>query len=456
MLNLKSNIQHRLPGIAGPIPSASLDKVCSSYTLLYELSIHPRGFTVLFLCSIMYPMSNANNKSNLTLIEGGLLIEPDEAGGNFVMAEVTDTRLMGVLGIHAHRNTTESDFHQFFYIDTEEYGLDDYQSLIDPSPKDVAEKKSELFGGFGGSWVALTEKEYIYLVKHYGRLNTKNRLPFPEGINEYGAILNTNPEMTDDEELLLWGKICVSLKNDNELINYFIMRLVEQDFEATRFLSASQLDSTINFEAPGSLLKNEIKKSSDYDPAAVSNSYTCVSLIDIDREFMLIESNITLLGEKVTDFKSETPMPISPWEASLILNQPEYIIHASFEGEYSVFRDMMFDIFTAVTETAYDFGSLFMVFRKGNAHVRRKTYRLDQDTLGVVYLLDSGEIVMAGNDVVQLETLESSILAATSINDIYIRHLGNYKFPEPMLGRFVESDFESFGAFLEYLQSFQE
>ena len=67
------------------------------------------------------------------VIRGGLLTPISEKNKQLKTAYVTDTRLMGVMAIHAHwvlpDEPERCDFHQFFYIDCEETGLETYKSL---------------------------------------------------------------------------------------------------------------------------------------------------------------------------------------------------------------------------------------------------------------------------------------------------------------------------------------
>lgn len=400
------------------------------------------------------------DKTKLTVIEGNLLIDPMDAGGVFIFAESTATRLMGVLGVHTVRQKEETLFHQFFYIDTEEYGLDDYQSLLNPSPEDVEKKKAELFGALGGTWVELTEKESLFLIKHYSLINKVQKLPLPEGISEYGEILTTSFDFTVQEKNALWKKTCIAPHNDYELINYFIMRMAAKDTELLRYLSTP--DSNIKgfaVKTPGTLLKNEIFKGENYNAALSSHTYKCVSLLDLEKVYQLVEGEITVLGSKVINYKAGKAMPISSWETSLILNKPEYIIHASLDqvsdSSFEPFKEIIKGNFSTITESAYDFGTLFMIFRQNNNHVRKKVYRLDQDTIGIICLLETGEIIFAGNDTTELEYIESTVLSEASAKHIHTKIVGSYKFTEPILIRFIDSDFESFQDFLDYLQGFE-
>ncbi|MBO4235292.1 MAG: hypothetical protein J5928_02445 [Firmicutes bacterium] len=427
------------------------------------------------------------DSSKFKVIEGNLIIDPVEAGGDFIYAEAIDTRLMGVVGLHILRDRGGAPFHQFFYIDTEEYGLDDYQSFLKMEREDVEKKKTELFGALGGEWKEVTEKEALYMVKQAARINAKYKLPLPEGSGEYRAILESDIALNLVERAVLWNKITLEIRSNYELINYFIMRMVAGDTEGISRLSSSRGDIRyINMSNPGTLLRNEIRKadednakSSDDEPDGIADSdgiaepilkadlreYTCVSLIDVDKVYQLVESEITVLEGKVIRYHHGEPMTISPWEASLILGLPEFLIYATIEDKSDAsvsdsdlakrFSKVMTSIFSTVTESEYDFGSLFMVFRKNNDHVRKKVYRLDQDTIGVVCHLDSDELVFASNDMVHVEALEKSVLAGAMLDKIKIKVIGRYQFPEPILVRFIDSDFERFSDFLDYLKNFQ-
>ena len=402
-------------------------------------------------------MKENKESSAFRIIEGNLLIDPQDAGGDFVLAEATNTRLMGVVGLHIERNQEGASFHQFFYIDTEEYGLDDYQSLLDADSAVVEDKKNDLFGALGGQWIKITEKEALFLVRNYAQINIRKNLLLPDDLEEYAPILETDFKFTANEKSALWEKICVKLHNDYELINYFVMRMVARDNEFVTYLSMPGGSIVpINTHSPGALLKNEIIKGDKYNPSDEKRIYTCVSLMDVDKSYRLTESEVTVLGDKIISLRPKSSMEISPWEASLILNQPEYIIHGILDGynpDEDTFKKMIFSLFSTVTESAYDFGSLYMVFKKNNDHVKKKVYRLDQDTLGVVCVMYDGEIVFASNDPLHVEAIESTILAAASLNNVTMRHIGNYKFPEPMLVRFIDSNFERFEDFLKYLHS---
>lgn len=89
-------------------------------------------------------------KSNFKVISGGksesLFSEYIYLGG-----EVTDTRLMGVLGVHLHWElpypTAEPHLHQYYYYDVEELGLETYRTYVGDDPTAVALACKNLLAG---------------------------------------------------------------------------------------------------------------------------------------------------------------------------------------------------------------------------------------------------------------------------------------------------------------------
>ena len=98
-------------------------------------------------------------KPKLTVIEGGLAASIDKRPKYFLSAYVTDTRLMGVLAVHAcwkiPYGDELSDFHQFFYIDCEEMGLETYKSFLDSDPSEIEMAEQALVGGLGASKIEI-------------------------------------------------------------------------------------------------------------------------------------------------------------------------------------------------------------------------------------------------------------------------------------------------------------
>ena len=104
----------------------------------------------------------------------------------FVSGEVTDTRLMGVLGMHLHWElpypTAEPNLHQYYYYDIEELGLETFRTYAgdDPVAVDLACKK--LFGGLGARMNPITEREGRYLASHFISETKRKKQALPEEV----------------------------------------------------------------------------------------------------------------------------------------------------------------------------------------------------------------------------------------------------------------------------------
>ena len=110
------------------------------------------------------------NPPKLTLIKG----TRDEHLADiyrFVDAEVTDTRLMGVLGLHIHWLVSEGfeqrHVHQFYYYDVVEIGLDFVASVNGNDGAKVSKELKADFGGLGAHMVPLSEAEARYLARFF-------------------------------------------------------------------------------------------------------------------------------------------------------------------------------------------------------------------------------------------------------------------------------------------------
>ena len=92
--------------------------------------------------------------NRFTVIKGGIDLPPSIDKRDFVNAYATDTRLMGVLGLSIHWEIEKSgitdDFYQFFYLDAEEYAIENYISVYGNSPKEIHKVENTLIGGLGG------------------------------------------------------------------------------------------------------------------------------------------------------------------------------------------------------------------------------------------------------------------------------------------------------------------
>ena len=388
----------------------------------------------------------------LTVVEGGLRPpdDPRVCYGDFVMAEVTDTRLMGVIGLHVCREKGDDVIHQFFYLDAEEYGIDEYTSVCNCGPSKVQEIKKASFGALGGSWNEISEAQAEFLIKDFILFTDMVGLPLPDPAKEYVEIADRDVSLSRAQYDDLWEKMCVPITSDIELINYFIMRCAGMDVVGAARLCSSETDKGfLDLYEPATLFRNRII------PGKTEGRYLCEMLLD-DGEFHTAVARIDVRSGLVVNAEKLSAIDITPWEASIILRREEYLIYNRFDGNKGLFAEIMSTAFDTMTTQDYGIGTLFMIFNKNNDHVREELYRLDRDTLAAVLLLNNGELVVAGDDPVNTGMVENMIVLAMSTAGQPISALASYRFGEQVMGVFLDSDYNTFGEFLEHVQSFEK
>ena len=393
--------------------------------------------------------------SHLQVLEGGKSAESEYTGNLFISAEATNTRLMGVVGLHTHYAFGEDQVHQFFYFDAEEYGFDDYNGFATKEGEGESEIeaiKTQMFGALGGQWVSLSEKEALYLIGYYAAFNLERDIEFPDEITEYAWLIEAASDVTEEDAKDLMSKICVKLRSHYEIINYYLMRCCGQDLTALRHLCTEEgMVDVISPSSPATLFKNDIT------PADGTHTYRAVSLVEEDDKFSNYVSILTVSKGKVTSARQVSLLPISTWEASLILKKSEYIIHAKYDGDKQRFHELMDLIFPAFTHSAHMQGDLYVIYAIDNSHVRKANYRLDEDTLAVVLALDSGELVIEGHNSKSTSGTAAAIALATKETGREpLEDLGHYHFGDPIMGLFLESGLTSFSEFLDIATSTQD
>ena len=169
-----------------------------------------------------------------TVIKGGAAAAISNNRRKFLSGFITDTRLMGVVGLYIHweLSNTEfaSDFHQFFYFDAEEYGFETYKSLLGSDSEALTMTEQALIGGLGGNKVNVTEREATYLVQKYIEMNETLEIPLPESKSEYEFLLEEPLILSEKENEVLINKLCTPIVSEYQLINYYLMRAFGRDF----------------------------------------------------------------------------------------------------------------------------------------------------------------------------------------------------------------------------------
>ncbi|MGN0720050.1 MAG: hypothetical protein ACI4LQ_09570 [Anaerovoracaceae bacterium] len=410
-----------------------------------------------------------------TIIRGGLSETSQTSQKAFVSAYVTDTRLMGVTGVYIHwalpENTVLTHFHQFFYLDSEEYGFDTYKGVLTGEDGEGLEElhdvENALLGGLGGKQVNLSEKEAVYMVQEYAALNQRSGLELPGGYEEYAFLLQPQVIMDRTEEYVLMSKQCPILTSPYQVINYFLMRCFGKDFGAAKFLTKHYVRTNLFPEHKmATLFKNTIDPAPDPDSGSntgyhctdsdrdfgtfqTHTSYLCESLIEYDQEFYLVVTQVTLDSLRVVRFEKVSSFRISAAEAVMMLTRPEYITVFDWYEDAPAFTRNSTQLTQRAMITPHESGSLFMIFHPHNNHVNKQVYLLNDDVLGNYYVSDSGQLLLTSYTQEGIRAMEADFIASGLCS--YAALAGKYQFGEPVLEEFMSSGFEDFTDFAAFI-----
>lgn len=385
------------------------------------------------------------NKSDFKVLRGGLLDTAITSRKDFVSAYVTNTRLMGVIGMHIHfklpDNEILDDFHQFFYFDAEEYGFETYKSVLGNDTDKIKEIEGSLIGGLGGEKIPLQFEEAKALLHEYVLYNVTKNLPLPEGLAEYRFLLEKDAVLSEPERYILQGKQCVKLESEYELVNYFLMRCFGKDFTGAAYLAAPNVvqDFFPEFKM-ATFLKNNIKVDPD------DNSYVSESLIEFDSKYYMAVTSIKVNHMKVCECKKISAFQISNTEAAMLLARPEYITVYDVTEDMSGFGRTATDLTANAMITKYDSGTLYMMFHPNNKHVNKQEYRLNEDVLGLYFLSDNGQLICASYSIDDVLQLEWDLVRSSYRKRI--TPVDKYQFQEAVLYEFIQSGFPYFEEFV--------
>ncbi|MDR1571324.1 MAG: hypothetical protein LBS32_02245 [Clostridiales Family XIII bacterium] len=386
------------------------------------------------------------------IIKGGLHSSIQKSDKLFSGAFATNTRLMGIFVLYIHWSVEQADFdsdlHQFFYIDAEEFGVESYRSIMGNDADTLYEAENSMMGGLGGSKAELTEKEAVYLVQKYVRMTKASGSLLPVSRDELAFMLDTPLTMTLLEENALFHKLCVPLETDEQAINYFLMRFFAKDDEAVRHMAVrpASLSAPPNKQGE-TLCKNTIEL---YENAG-GMSFLCESLIENNGRYQLVMSEIYLRGRKILSLHVRSCFFVSTSEAAMMLGRPEYITVYEITGDIDGIQKSVAKLYPGALQKDQDGGVLFLQFKNNNDHLKETVYRLNDDIRGLFYVTEYGQLVAVAYSLGAISRIEKELQIAlgTAINTS-----AKYEFKESVFYEFVQGDFAEFEEFMEYLNEF--
>lgn len=390
-------------------------------------------------------------KPVFTVIEGGLLTAEKNAKKHFISAYVTDTRLMGVLAVYAHWRYNENDLHQFFYIDCEEMGLETYKSIHGNDRDEIDLVEQALVGGLGAKKIDLTERQLRGLLEYYKSFNQHHGLPLPQKYDEYGFILEEDTVLSEAEQEDLMNLICDDISSDYQAVNYFLMRLFGRDYSGASHIAAKGCPLDIyNKYYQATFCKNIIDKAREYEDGAVA--YVCESLIEMGGNYEIVITEVIVKDLKVVDCRHCSGFAISAAEAAMMLAKPEFVtvyeVLLSDEDMDDNIGELTVNLNTVMSN--HENGRMFMAFKPTNDHVNSRIFKLSNDVKGVYFLTDYGQLIASAYSLQDIRYLENKL--KMSMLAPFLMVTAKYEFKEPVLFEFIQSDFEDFDDFLEYIK----
>lgn len=383
------------------------------------------------------------NKHKFKVIVG--TNDNSEKQRQFISAFITDSRLMGVLGMYIHWKINDADQHQFFYFDVEEYGFDTYKGIFENDEKWLKETKAAIMGGLGADYIDISEKEARSLVFEFYQINIKRNIPMPEPRNEYDFLIKDPIILDSVEKVNLMRKMCTPILSQYHLINYYVMRLYANDVEAAEFLSDGKHIIRYESAKPCTLLKNTIEEFFDER----GRSYLCESLVEEGFKYRIIVSEIHVSEEEqgfvAKKAKVKSSFEVTPIEASLMLSRAEYITVYEIK-ECEEFAETFLEMKLNSLKNIHENGQVFIEFNVDNSHVNRRTFLLSDDIYGVYYLSDYGQLLVASYTEKNIRNIEKHLLQSELSKYMILNE--RLEFKESILYEFIESGYEDFYDFL--------
>ena len=377
----------------------------------------------------------------------------------FSSAYVTDSRLMGVMVVHALWKEKDTGLHQFFYIDCTETGIERYTSHDIHDIASVTATQQQHIGGLGSAKKSLSEREFRLLMCKWRRFNMERGLPLPEGIEEYGFIFEPEEAADSIEMEQLFKKTCCHVGSDLQVVNYFLMRCIGFDREGALYLTNLTEKEALSPNSPvpvhlyehypkATFCRNEITEEKRYADGSIS--YLSETIIETGGRYFALFSKVVVNNLKVIGFEHCSSFPISHFEAATMLSKPEHVAVYDIMLSDADLMDNIgeFTLGLNTIMTKRHNGLLFMAYRDNNDHVDSAVFMLSNDLKGAYFLTSCGQLVVMSNSPHRLGALKRKLTHGPLAS--YLLPIDNYRFERPVLFDFMNSPFDDFEEYLDY------
>ncbi len=381
----------------------------------------------------------------------------------------TDTRLMGVVAMKVSwtaKDGSRDKLFQLIHLDFSEYGVDDYREIFSnaENPEGGREVRSEwkrISGSLGGNEVKIPFFTMVQLIDEVVETNEKYYEGHELFIQDFRKETLIRLDLMKEASKKLLHKtsefedkskegqqlVCKSPLTSFELINYFLMRMLDKDYHGASFLgdvSMSEMNRSRFKEIElAELVRNKISKATTAaTPTGEATVYKC-RFTALSDTYIYGEALITLSPRSLTrtrrilEFEVTTLMHISNYEAALQLQQAEYITLYELTVPAEAF-DLDDSVFGAdATMSPAQNGIVYVIYNKDNYHVDSSNYFMNHDLYGAYLLTPNGELVVMSHDIIKITNMEADI--GRSINANKLKLKGRYKLETQVFKSFSET-----------------
>lgn len=381
----------------------------------------------------------------------------------FENCTVTATRLMGVLALKVTWRGIERQrdrYYQIIHLDYSEYGVDEYIEFeCIPGNADYAANKEEMnsvwnnfTGSMGGELIDVTPDAMLRMIEMALPLascdmdreyDTRENEEFrryaliriglmTEALNDAGITSDTctaSQAITASTPKRL--ATC-------ETINYFLMRLVDHDYDAAMFLSTLTREqlSDCPLGDPGiqTLIRSRIRRSSaDEDVPADGTSVPYrVTITTLARNgyyhsslVIYLNGDYRVSNPKVTAIEVGSMIRLSDYESAIQVTRPEYItVFNCPDNIFEAFDGRLIPPLAGVRPDPVPNGWLYTIYKKDNSHVNKTEYRIGDDVYGYALMTLQGEFIIMSSEMDNITSLDNSVLF--SMYSPYFEVTGKY------------------------------
>ncbi len=404
---------------------------------------------------------------NLRVLDGGLSGNFGKAPRRYMGAWVTDTRLMGVCVLCARWriNASYGTMYQiqYFYMDWHGGGLERYEGLagetMDAIIEDSIAIDQSMAGGLGGKRNNITEREMRRLVQEFVEYNIDRNIPLPEGHEQFEFLLSPPSVMTEAETKNLTKKICCKLPNTFSIINYFLLRCFEKDFDGAKLLLGQYVRTNIFADiAAGSIMKNSIVREQDssyhktnddpfFNTFKTRRSYVCETLVLTDTdEYHLLKTRVILENLRVVGYERLDSMDITLWEAATMLEETEYVTVFNVDCSTADFDMYTMQLLSTAMYDDNSVGRLFSIYYPNNDYMQKCVYYMRDDLYGLCYVLKD-QILVSSTELMNIKQLERELMDSKYLG--FLRPVTRFQFNHSIVQDFIDSGYDDFLLFLK-------